>query len=151
MHIGHINLSESFNDAGENFVALIESLQQHSMQQHVLVRNAALAKRIGLIENVTVGPVVRSPLIAYGLMPHVDVVHIHDLVSRSAGILLALTRSVPFVLTRHEAMANSRNPLDQAACKRASGFIEESQTGISEHLQVYRRAVDSQTIPTMLL
>ncbi len=151
MHIGHINLSESFIDGGENFISLIESLQQHSMQQHVLVRSVTLAKRIGLIENVAVGPVVRSPLTAYALMPHVDVVHIHDLASRPAGILLALTRSVPFVLTHHEAMAKTRNPLDQAACKRASGFIEESQTSTSEHLQIYRRAVDSQTIPTMLL
>ena len=151
MHIGHINLSESFIDAGKNFVTLIESLQQHSMQQHVLVRNVALAKRISLIENVTVGPVVRSPVSAYSLMPHVDVVHIHDLASRSAGILLALTRSVPFVLTRHQALVNRGNPLDQAACKRASGFVEESQTGIGEHLRVYRRAVDSQTVPTMLL
>lgn len=151
MHIGHINLSESFIDGGENFITLIESLQQHSMQQHVLVRSVALAKRISLIENVTVGPVVQSPLIAYVLMPHVDVVHIHDLAGRPAGILLALTRSVPFVLTHHEAMAKARNSLDQAVCKRASGFIEKNQTGISEHVQLYRRAVDSQTIPTMLL
>ena len=85
MHIGHIDLSESFNGAGENFVRLIESLQQHMMQQYLLVRNIALAKRLDLIEDVTVGPVVRSPIIAYCLMPQVDIVHIHDSSSCSAG------------------------------------------------------------------
>lgn len=151
MHIGHINLSESFNGADENFVRLIESLQRHTMQQYLLVRNVALAKRLDLIENVTVGPVVRSPITAFCLMPQVDVVHIHDRSSRSAGILLALTRSVPFVLTRHESLAESKNPLSQSACKRASGFIEEDQKDVCEHLQVYRRAVDSLRVPTMLL
>ena len=151
MYVGHINLSESFTDDGEDFVTLVELLQQHSIQQHVLVRNAVLAMKIARLENVTVGPIVRSPVTAYGLMPQVDIVHIHDLSGRPAGILLALTRSVPFVLTRRESVTTSKNPLSQAACKRASGFIEEDQAGIDEHLRVYRRAVESLSIPTMLL
>ena len=151
MHIGHINLSESFNGAGENFVRLIESLQRCSMQQYVLVRNVALAKRLDLLENVIVGPTVRSPITAYYLMPHVDIVHIHGPSCYSAGLLLALTRSVPFVLTRHPNLANSRNPIYQAAITRASGFIEENQADVSRLLPAYRRAVDSLRVPTMLL
>ena len=151
MRVGHINLSESFTNGGEDFVTLVELLQQHSIQQHVMVRNVVLAKQIALIENVTVGPIVRSPVTAYALMPHVDMVHIHDLLSRPAGILLTLTRSVPFVLTRLDAVATSNSPLDQAACNRASGFIEENETDISEYFRVYRRAVDSLSMPTMLL
>ena len=87
MHIGHINLSESFNGAGEHFVRLIESLQQCSMRQYVLVRNVSLAKRLDVLENVTVGPTVRSPITAYCLIPHVDVVHIHDQSCHSTGLL----------------------------------------------------------------
>lgn len=151
MHIGHINLSESFNGAGEHFVRLIESLQLHSMRQHVLVRNVALAKRLALIENVTVGPVVRTAVTAYSLMPAVDVVHIHDTKSSSAGLLFALTRAVPFVITRHGSLAESRNPIDQATIKRASGFIDENQQDVSGHLQVYRHAVDALSMPTMFL
>ena len=151
MYIGHINLSASFNGAGEHFVRLIESLQQRSMRQYVLVRNVALAKRLDLVENVTVGPVVRSSITAFCLMPKVDVVHIHDDSSSSAGLLLALTRSVPFVLTRHVSLDNGRNPLNQAACNRASGFIDENQIDVSECLQIYRRAVDTLSMPTMLL
>ena len=151
MHIGHINLSESFNGAGEHFVALIESLQQHAIQQYVLVRNVSLAKRLDLIDGVVVGPVVTSPVTAYCLTPQVDVVHIHDQSGSSAGLLLALARSIPFVLPRREISGLSMNPINKAIYNRASGFVEENQLTASEHLQIYRRAVDSLSIPTMLL
>lgn len=121
------------------------------MQQYVLVRNVALAKRLDLIEKITVGPVVRSSITACCLMPRVDVVHIHDRSSSSAGLLLALTRSIPFVLTRHASADKGINPLYQAASDRASGFVEDNQLDAIEHIQVYRQAVDSLRIPTMLL
>lgn len=151
MRIGHINLSESFNGAGEHFVGLIESLQHHTSHQYILVRNVALAKRLDLVDNVTVGPIVRSPIMAYCLMPHVDIVHIHDRPSWAAGLLLVLTRSVPFVLTRHVSLEQSKNPLSQAAHKRASGFVDENQVDAVEHLRVYRQALDSLRMPMMLL
>jgi len=151
VHVGHINLSQSFNGAGEHFVNLIESLQQHAIQQHVLVRNVALAKRLDLIDGVIVGPTVRTPITAYCLMPYVDVVHIHNESCNSAGLLLTLTRSVPFVLTRREDLETSTNPIDQAVRKRASGFVDEDQVTAGEHLLIYRQAVDSLSVPTMLL
>ncbi len=151
MHIGHINLSESFNGAGEHFVRLIEALRAHSMDQYVLVRNIALAKRLDLLDDVTVGPVVRSSITAYCLLPPVDVVHIHDRSSRPAGLLLTLTRSVPFVLTRHRLITRSRNPVEQAACNRASGFIEENQIDVGVHIRAYKQAMDSLRVPTMVL
>ena len=149
MYLGHINLSESFNGAGEHFVRLIESLQKQNLRQYVLVRNVALAKRLDLIEGVTVGPVVRSPVTAYCLMPDVDVVHIHDRPSWTAGLLLALTKKIPFTITRHVSLGGGNNPLSQAAIKRASGFIEDYQLDAKEHLQVYRQAVDSLRAPTV--
>ena len=151
MHIGHINLSESLNGPGSHFVELIESLRSHGMKQHVLVRNVALANRLDLIDDVIVGPTVRSSITAYGLMPEVDVVHIHDRSSQSAGLLLALTRGVPFVLPRHITLDKSFNPLNQAAFNRAAGFIEEDQTAIDDHIQIYRRAMDTLRVPTMIL
>lgn len=151
MYIGHINLSETFDNAGEHFVHLIESLQLHNTRQYVLVRNIALAKRLDRVENVTVGPVVRSAITAYCLMPDVDVVHIHDGTSWPAGLLFTLTKSIPFTLTRHVSFASGKNPLNQAVVKRASGFIEENQIDVLDHLQVYRHAVDSFRVPTMLL
>jgi len=140
MHIGHINLAKSFNGAGEHFVSLVEALREQGMQQHVLVRNIALAKRLDLVDKVTAGPAVRSAIMAYCLMPHVDVVHIHDPSDGQAGLLLTLTRSIPFVLT-HRDDAPGRNPLTQAVYKRASGIIYQSDADAAKHLRIYRHAV----------
>ncbi|MDH3304376.1 MAG: glycosyltransferase family 4 protein [Gammaproteobacteria bacterium] len=142
MHIGHINLAKSFNGAGEHFVRLVESLQAMGVRQYVLVRNVALAKRLDLVGNVTAGPVVRSAVMAYCLMPHVDVVHIHDPSDGQAGLLLTLTRSIPFVLT-HRDDAPGRNPLTQAVYKRASGIIYQPDADAAKHLRIYRHAVDT--------
>jgi hypothetical protein len=149
--IGHINLSVTFDGACEHFVHLIESLQQHNTRQYILVRNSELAKRLDCVAGVTVGPAVRSPVSAYCLMPAVDVVHIHDASGWPAGLLLTLTRSTPFTLTRHASETTAGNPLAQAALKRASGFIDENQLDALDHLQVYRRALDSFRVPNMLL
>ena len=151
MYVGHINLSTTFCGAGENFVGLVESLQQHGVQQYILVRNVQLATRLELVENVTVGPIVRTPVAAYCLMPHVDVVHIHDQPSSAAGILLVLTRAIPFVLTSHETTAVINSRLNHAACKRASGFISEKEASVTQYLQTYQQAVGSLRIPTMQL
>ena len=151
MHIGHINLSKSFNGAGEHFVNLIESLQQHAIQQHVLVGNVGMAKRLDLIDGVVVGPVVRSPITAYCMMPSVDIVHIHNESCSSAGLLMTLTRSVPFVLTRRERVTQNGNPVTQAVRNRASGFVDDEQVTAGELLLIYRRALDSLRVPTMLL
>ena len=140
MYVGHINLSESFNGAGEHFVGLIAALQSKGVKQYVLVRNVVLAKRLDIIENVTVGPVVRSAVTAFCLMPRVDVLHIHDRSSRAAGLLSTLTQSVPFVLTNEVSIANDRNPISQAAQRRAAGFIEENEVDAARHLAVYERA-----------
>lgn len=151
MHVGHINLSPSFNGAGEHFVGLIESLHKHAVPQYVLVRNVALAKRLDAVDGVTVGPVVRSPVSAYCLMPGVDVVHIHDASSWPAGLLFALTRSTPFVLTREVSVLKSRNPIHKAACARAAGFVDEHTIGATAHLSIYHRATDSLRLPTIIL
>ena len=147
MYVGHINLAESFNGAGEHFVGLIEALQKKGVEQYVLVRNVALAKRLDIIDNVTVGPVVRSAVTAYCLMPRVDVLHVHDRSSRAAGLLATLTQSVPFVLTNEITIATDRNPISQAAIKRAAGFIEENEIDVATHLEVYQYAIAALKTP----
>lgn len=142
MQIGHINLAKSFNGAGEHFVNLVEALQALDVRQHVLVRNVALAKRLDLVEGVTVGPTVRSAVMAYCLMPPVDVVHVHDLSEGQSGLLLTLTRSIPFVLT-HRHASPVRNPLAQAIYRRASGIVFQGDADAAKHLRIYRHAVET--------
>ena len=150
MHIGHINLARSCNGAGDNFVRLIESLQQLGVRQYVLVRNVELAKRLEIVADVTVGPIVRSAVTAYCLMPTLDLVHVHEPAAARAGLLLALTRSVPFVLThQHQTQANNR--IDQAVYKRASAIINDCDADGSRYLRIYKHAAASWRTSSVML
>ena len=151
MYVGHINLEKSFSRTAENFVILVEALQQLDLKQYVIVRNVALARRLDNIDNVTVGPVARSPITAYCLMPPVDVVHIHDPSGWQAGLLLFLTKSIPFVLTQRETNSDANSSLANSIYQRASGLIDDTEMSAGEHLHVYRSAADSLRIPTMIL
>ncbi len=151
MYVGHINLEKDFNRTAINFVILVEALQQLDLKQYAIVRNVDLARRLDDVGNVTVGPAVRSPITAYCLMPPVDVVHIHDPSGWQAGLLLFLTKSIPFVLTQREAISGTNGSLANSIYKRASGLIDETEMSAGEHLHVYRSAADSLRIPTMIL
>jgi hypothetical protein len=140
MYVGHINLARSFNGAGEYFVKLIEALQELGVQQHVLVRNVDLAKRLDLVENVVVGPVVRSAITASCLMPAVNMVHIHNASDGQAGLILTLTRSMPFVLT-HDDSAPRNSPLARSVYRRAAGLIYQGDADAARHLRIYEHAI----------
>ncbi len=135
MLIGHINLAVSMNGTGEHFVTLVEALQGTGLHQHVLVRNATLAKRIDAIGGVAMGPVVHSPVMAYCLMPRVDLVHVHEPTAGQAGLLLTLTRSIPYILTHRGAARFAGNPLLHAVYKRAAAVIcqDDSEVAMVRH------------------
>lgn len=123
MTIGHVNLATSMNGTGENFIRLVEALDRHGVRQHVLVANAALSRRVAIYGNVSVGPVVKSAIMAYCLMPDVSVAHIHDSRSDQAGLLLALTRSIPYVLTRRATEPVGKSPIARSTIRRAATVI----------------------------
>lgn len=134
MRIGHINLARSFDGTSEHFVSLVEALQAARVRQYVLVRNVTLARRLSAIEGVEVGPVVRSAVTAYCLTPTVDFAHIHDAAAGQAGLLLTLTRSIPYVLSYDEAAINGY-PLTQAVYRRALCVIchDDSDASLVRH------------------
>ena len=123
MLVGHINLETSMNGTGEHFIRLVEALNRQGIEQHVLVANQSLAKRVNVYDGVTTGPVVKTPIMAYCLMPDVRVVHAHDHGGGQAGLLMTLTRSTPYVLTRRSAEAVGKNPIARSMVRRASGLI----------------------------
>lgn len=123
MKVGHINLARSFNGTGEHFVALIEALERQGISQHVIVRNQSMARRVAVYENVTISAVTSSPVVALCLMPQVEVVHAHNAKSAQAGLLLTLTRSIPFVLSRRDATKHSGNPINRSILNRAASLI----------------------------
>ena len=123
MIVGHINLATSMNGTGEHFIRLIEALNRHGIEQHVLVANLSLAKRVKVYDGVTTGPVVKTPIMAYCLMPDVKVVHAHDNSGGQAGLLMTLTRSIPYIFTRRDALPVGKNPIARSTVRRAAGLI----------------------------
>ena len=181
MYVGHINLERTMNGFGEHFVRLIELLHRQGIRQHVLVADKALARRVAIYEQVQVGPVVRSSVVACCLMPDVDVVHVHEPLGRRAALLLRLTRSVPYVMTWREERYIGDNPISRSIVERSAGLICPGrpapaairsvsvpvdtvadlsfQAGddspgnriAAEHFRIYCRAADKRRIPTLLL
>ena len=136
MLIGHINLASSIYGTGESFIGLVEALDRAGMKQHVLVRNATLAKRVDIIGgNVVIGSVVNSPVTACCLMPPVDITHVHEPLAGQAGLLLTLTRAFPYILTHRSTIALTRSPLLQAAYRRAAAVIcqDDSEVAMLRH------------------
>jgi hypothetical protein len=68
-------------------------------------------------------------------MPRVDLVHVHDPVAGQAGLLLTLTRSIPYVLTHRATTKLVGNPLLQAVYKRAAVVIcqDDSEVAMLRH------------------
>lgn len=122
MNIGHINLEKSLRGIGEHFVCLIDALHHLELRQYLLVQNVTLAKRLDMIAGVTVGPVVTTAITAACCLPHVDIVHIHHPAAVQSGLILTLTRSMPFVLT-HRGPVPGLNPVTQSAYRRAAAVV----------------------------
>ena len=151
MQIAHINLIESFDNQAARFIELVESVKKHGLQQYVVVRNRDIAKRLDAVDDVTVGPCVRTAITAHCLVPAVDVVHLHDRNSGSAGLLLVLTRSIPFVLSADATGETTSNPITKAVQRRAAGLIDPDIADVATHLQIYRQAADRLRVPMMIL
>lgn len=136
MHVGHINLEKSMNGMGEHFVRLVEALDRQGLQQHVIVANQSLARRVAICENVAIGPIATTAVMAYCLMPEVDVVHAHDPKSNQAGLVLRLTRSIPFVLTRRCLHSPGRNPMSRSLIERAASVICPTEAAAQAALSI---------------
>lgn len=148
MKIGQICLATPSDSRSDRFATLVETLADLDIKQHVLVGSVSLARRLATCRNVTVGPVVKTPVMAYCLMPGVDVAHVHEVKSGQAGLLLTLTRSIPFVITSDDSEQSSKNPLTRSVFHRASFVIttaedEPIEQTAAEYLRVYQEALVS--------
>lgn len=154
MNIGHICLATPDSDASEYFAALVEALDDFGVSQHVLVASVTLARRLAKCEHVTVGPVVKTPVMAYCLMPEVDIAHVHEGKSGQSGLLLTLTRSIPFVITVDSGFEQDKNPIARSVLNRAVRTIERNdiepgELAAGQHLNIYEDACqNSQRTPT---
>jgi hypothetical protein len=146
--IGHICLAPPGNEISEHFATLVEALDRHDTEQHVLVASVMLAKRLAACQSVTVGPIVKTPVMAYCLMPNVELAHVHESKSGQAGLLLTLTRSIPFVITASGGSGEKMSPLTRSVLHRAAHVVERPDTGpgnqaAREHLGIYQDVLTS--------
>lgn len=151
MRIGHICLSKDANCSARRFVRLIQTLALHGFEQHVIVRNAVIAKGVERTKGVSVESDIRTPVSAFCMMSSVDVVHLHDRFSWQAGLLFVLTKSVPYVLTALPVSEQFGGAVVNATQRRAAALIDPEIADVATHIQIYRQATENLQIPTMLL
>ncbi len=123
MRVGHVNLSKAGEHNSSNFVALVEALHRDGIEQHLILRDRSIARQLMPLDGVSIGPVVHTAVTASCLVPAVDIVHIHDTSAGQAGLILTLTRSIPYVLTHRGNLPNGRNPLTHAVYRRAACVV----------------------------
>lgn len=122
-------------------MALVEALDKLAIEQHILLANDALARRLNARPYVTVGPLVRSPVMACCLMPVVDLVHSHDARSDQAGLLLTLTRSIPFVTNGQRNPGMRARPLQRSVLRRARAQVAVPASNPEALLHAYASAL----------
>ncbi|MDJ0710444.1 MAG: hypothetical protein QNJ14_08645 [Woeseiaceae bacterium] len=121
--MGHVNLARPGDSYGESFVDLVQALHCEGLEQHLVLRDRAIVERLVPLDGVSISPVVHTAVTASCLVPSVDITHVHDLAAGQAGLILTLTRSIPYVLTHAGEVPNRRNPLAHAIYRRAACVI----------------------------
>lgn len=127
--------------AAERFIRLVEGLDRAGVSQHVIVANDDLARRVAVYPSVSISPVTGSSVVAYCFMPRVDVVHAHGEQAGHAALLLALTRSIPYVMTSDAGESRVGTRVQQAVLRRSMGRLDIGDClDAGKILRSYRRA-----------
>ena len=136
MKISHISLAKEYAGSGHQLLMLAKALSHHGIEQHAIVRNPILARRLSKHARISVGPLVKSPVTAFGLMPNVDLAHLHDSKSLQSGLLLTLTRSIPYVVTHRSLDPPPAHALARSMYRRAEGIACVSEA-VSKIMRTY--------------
>ena len=123
MFIGHICLSKDFGHTAKQLLWLVKGMARQGIQQSVVVRCAPLANRLMRCADVTVADLADSPLTAYSMVPKVDLAHVHDPDGVHTGLLLALTRSIPYIITCRQRAVPDESVIVRSAYQRAACIV----------------------------
>ena len=130
MRIGHL-LLENQSESARRVATLVRALSRLGVEQHVLTGDQALLlslnQSLGASERIKLGPRVRTPVMACCLMPDVDLAHVHDLKSGQAALLLALTRSIPYVISQSAAPPVTANAITRSIYNRSRCVVCRSE------------------------
>ncbi|MDJ0750871.1 MAG: glycosyltransferase [Woeseiaceae bacterium] len=123
VRVGHVNLAKPGSRNSSRFVGIVEALNCEGLEQHLVLRDRSIARQLMPLGGVSIGPVAHTAVTASCLVPSVDVAHVHDPAAGQAGLILTLTRSIPYVLTHRGELPNGRHPLVHAVYRRAAYVI----------------------------
>ena len=149
MIVGHVLLRPQSDESIRRMTMLVEWVDHLAIRQHILTSDIVCARRVQSFPHATTGPIVRSPVIANCLMPKVDIVHAHDARGGQVGLLMALTRSVPFVVQRFEDQRSLREPFRDMILRRA-GAVLDRVDDVERLIETYRRVVDGAPVMSEL-
>lgn len=172
MYIGHIRLSETFDESAHRLLQLVLALEERQVRQHAVIACPQLAARLEQA-NVSVQRCGTAPMDAYCAFTACDLAHAHDSSAAKTALLLKLTKAQPYVLTYLEPSRRIRDPILRSAYRRAETVLVRSRANTasveklckdvplhvacderpnpSEHLRVYRRIIDRGSVPDMML
>lgn len=173
MYIGHIRLSETFDESAHQLLQLILALEERQVRQHAVIACPQLATRLKHAD-VSVQRCGAAPMDAYCAFTACDLAHAHDASAAKTALLLKLTTAQPYVLTYLEPSHRIRDPILRSAYQRAETVLvsartntasvqklckdvplyvacDETRSDPSEHLRVYRRIIDRGSVPDMML
>ena len=121
--------------AAAEFLRIVEGLDRLAVRQFVLVSDAWVARRLFACPCVQVGPLVSSPVVANCTMPGVDIVHAHDDRGGKAALLMALTRSIPYVYSARRSLRPYR--LRASMRRRAARVLKSADLDVDRLLDIY--------------
>ena len=150
MIVGHVLLQPESEEVMLSVLESIESLDRLAVRQFVLLADEAAARRLSVCPYVRIGPTVRSPVVANCLMADVDVVHAHDARSGQVGLLLTLTRSIPFVLSQHVSGASSPKAISDMIRRRARAILVGSAMDTERLIDIYRQVAAGDSLSSEL-
>ena len=126
MRIGHLLLDED-TENGHRAAWLVRRLSHLGIEQHVLTCDESMLRTLASTKRVRLGPLVRTPIMACCLMPDVDLAHMHDVKSGQAGLLLTLTRSIPYVISQWPRLPAATNAISRSIYTRSRGILCRSE------------------------
>ncbi len=141
VQVGHVLLRPDSKESVCAFVSLVEALDRLTVRQHILMSDAAGLRRVQACPFATVGAIVRSPVVASCMMPGVDVIHAHDASGGQVGLLLTLTRSIPYVLYA-DARRAAAPPVYDMVLRRATAVLDGTHIDAERLIEIYRRTMD---------
>ena len=126
MYIGHIRLSETFDESAHQLLQLVLALAERRVRQHAVIACPQLAARLEHA-NVSVQRCDAAPMDAYCAFHACDLAHAHDPLAAKTALLLKLTTAQPYVLTYREPNRAARDPVLRSAYRRAETVLVHSR------------------------